>query len=525
MARTLNIYGGYTPNKDGLIHYVSNSDLKTSMATYLLASISIDNYRINTDVAKVTASISSYKTISYLIDFDDETHYFKCYFVNNVTMQSDMLIMSLSVDLWATYIQSAKLQRPTITKCNRRLNNNGYYDAIPQTSGNMTFEEYGGTGSSRAYYKNEDVSIVFLLQYNVSQSAFGDEKITTNELYTLDLKTLYDMTRIAGTTDIYPNANAVLTASSIIGGIYSVVANIGENDAQVIKAWLIPKSFLRVGNYGVSVKTKSQFLFSNASVTIQVKKVLPSRYYKAYTISDYNINYVYYAGTFNNGLKLLNTTGKDLNYYIRAIVSDDDIKLIVSQGERQQDISDAISLFLNVNSAVQTTSRKIAEALSKSINMGTSLFKSIEGAKSSADFSIGGLNVIKGITDMMPNFALESARGGGDAFINFYAHEDLTEVHNPFGVTMYESVYDEKEHASAFGANYNYLLSYDTDAIDIDSYIAMIQLLSSGAKLGYNDYNYLFVAISASIHGAPAEACEEIRRQLENGVTINASFL
>lgn len=521
MARTLNIYGGYTPNKEGLIHYVSNSDLKTNMATYLLASVSLDNYRINTDVAKVTASISSYKTITYLIDFDDETNYFKCYFVNNVTMQSDMLIMSLSVDLWATYIQSAKLQRPTITKCNRRLNNNGHYDAIPQTTGNMTFEEYDGTGSSRAYYKNKDVSILFLLQYNISQSTFGNDKITATEMYAIDLHTL----RTLVTDSHYTNTSAVLIACALIGGVYGVDAGGGTtNDAQVIKAWILPNNLIHKASYGVTIKTKSIYTGSGEK-SINVSKVLPSRYSHLYTITDYDINYIYYAGTYNNGLKLLNTTGENLTFYIRVIVDADNISVLAYQGERQQDISEAINVYLNINSAQQTAGRKIAEALSKSISMGTSLFKSIEGAKSSADFSIGGLNVIKGITDMMPNFALESARGGGDAFINYYADEDNAEVRNPFGVTMFESINDEKAHASAFGANYNYLFDYDTDAVNIDSYISMIQLLSGGAKLGYNDYNYLFVAISASIHGAPADACDEIRRQLEKGVTINASFL
>ena len=511
MALHLLVYGDFTPNVDEGVHYDTLTYQKSKSAGKLLATINIDNYRINNNIARIDDNINNFKSISYIIEEDLETHFYKCYYVTRIEQQSGYLLLYLSVDLWASYIEYAKINYPTIKRTNIKLNDNGFYDSIEMCKGRLTFDEL--TGTYGRYYKNEDICIVMLIQYNISQAVFGDDKITKTDLYAVDLKKLRDMV----TDSAYSDLNAVEIAVALIGGVYSVTADIGTNDAQIINAWLLPKTFLRLADYGITIKTKSVYTGSNEK-SINVAKVLANNSITLVNKQAYDINKVYYAGCYNNGLKLLNMTKSNLEYYIQCITDADEIKLNIIQGERQQDITNAVQVYLSVNASMQTGIRRVAKALSLSIDTGTSMYKNI----ASAQYSEAGLKAVKTISNMVNDFSLNSARGNGDAYFNYYLHGDPEYVASPFGVTYFESCKNENIHAGIYGATFNYE-DNDTNNVILTLFIYNLIYVASQAytsvKLGTYAH-YLYLSMDANITGVPTDAIDLIKTKFSKGIKI-----
>ena len=427
MARQLYLFNNISPNVDKGLFYCF--DTPQEYLEYLIESrqpiiIDLNNYRINTNIVKV-APIDNidFSKITYIIDADltATNQYFRCYFVNSFDFVSDYYTFNCSVDLWGTYIYDARLNNVIITKCNRNIGI-GIYDNIIATKDNIdcisawvdnTIEE----GLDHDAISDKNVSIVFLLQYNVAQAAFGNDKITKTELFSISLNEL--KSKAVDIDAFFDRFSSLEIAVDIIGGVYGVTTtSIGENDAQVLKAWIVDNGLINteentIIHHGITIKTKS--IFTKGQVlTLDVAHVYPEISWRKITIKNYDINKIYYAGVFNNGLKLQRFTTKDLEYYTYYIVGDDDIKVIVSQGENQKDISSAFEVLLTTNSATETGIRKIARA----INNFSKIISSMQKATSKLGVATAAITGIAGMVDMSADF--ESAIGDGDGCNTFY---------------------------------------------------------------------------------------------------------
>ena len=458
MARELRLYNTPLFNNGDHLHLFTrnNANYLTYIETYRIATISLDNYRINTDVAKCylkdNLTEANYDRVTYIADVDTTTGYCKYYHVINASIQSKYVNFNLEVDLWATNIAHVGIAVQQIFRSTRLLGG-GFYDEIKLTDGRMQYELYDGQASLApiTHYKSSAVWLVFLLQYNVEQAYFGEDHVSQTELYGASLSDLASKatgTLASGRTDLEK-------ALAIVGGVYGVSSSgIGDNDAQVLRAWIIPHNEIEDANYGLTIKSKSHF--NSQSVDVQVSKILPSHWHNQHVINNYDPNRVYYAGTINNGLKLRNYAGTTLTYYTHVYVGDSDIKVIVQQGERQQDITQGYEVKLTTNGAQKTELRKLADAFSTSVSLGTSSYNKMAtlGGAGGVGFSLAGLDITKGIADMVGNFGVESARGNGDGFLTYYQTNPLDEVLSPYCVTYFTSVNDEVNNAYAFGLNY-----------------------------------------------------------------------
>ena len=528
MARQLYLFNNISPNVDKGLFYCF--DTPKEYLEYLIESrqpiiIDLNNYRINTNIVKV-APIDNidFSKITYIVDADltATNQYFRCYFVNSFDFVSDYYTFNCSVDLWGTYIYDARLNNVIITKCNRNIGI-GIYDNIIATNDYIEIESTWDDPSiepgldSDGTISDKKVSIVFLLQYNVAQAAFGNDKITKTELFSISLNEL--KSKAVDIDAFFDNFSSVEIAVDIIGGVYGVTTtSIGENDAQVLKAWLVDNYYIDVGKdtigHGITLKTKS--IFTKGQVlSIDVLHVNPSIKYSDFTIENYDINKIYYAGVFNNGLKLQRFTTKDLVYYNYYIVGDDDIKVIISQGENQKDISSAFEVLLTTNSATETGIRKIARAITNSSKMISSMKK----AESKSGVVSAGITGLASMVDMSADF--ESAIGGGDGCTTFYRDQykvmNKTLCEAPYKVTLFTSIENEDENARRYGANFKEAINGSNSIGHIADYVYTFEWLGNIAN---TDFNNVFIQLQCSVEEIPTEASNFIKQVLASGIYI-----
>lgn len=532
MARKLYIFDSFTPNaENGIFYAFYSAELfwKYAKDNYSYNVVELNNYRINANVIKVKYDENIYgetfvNNKSYIIDADiveteEETivNYFRCYFVDSYFLQSDYIAFNVHIDLWGTYSHDALIDNTLITRCNRNIGV-GIYDDIKATNGNLEHTE--AWHQTDAYWGgifDTSVCIVFLLQYNVAQAVFGNDKISKTEMFCIKLSELKE--KAVALKDEFDNYSSAEIAVDIIGGIYAVTANMGTNDAQVIKAWLCDYNYIDTGRdmsleHGVTAKSKS--IFTNGSdMTFDITHVYPSKKYKEITIENYDVNKVYYAGTFNNGLKLQRYTTPNLTYCTYYIVGDDDIQVIVQQGENQKDISKAYEVLLTTNSATQTGIRRLARAVSGSMKAYTSAMKAYASGGASGAL-LSGTETLAGMVDMTVDF--ESAIGGGDGFTTFYQEQYRVftkgQLLTPYILTTFTSTLDEKQNAIRYGALFKVWVPSKQISTMLD-YVNVNNLLGAD-----NDFNYTYIACQCSISGVPMEACNYIKNMLKNGVYL-----
>lgn len=528
MARRLLLYGYISPNNQDNTHFVFNNinQYIKALQNNLVRQIDLDNYRINTNVIKVSLKGSmtlNYDNITYAIDFDDDKtkQYMRCYYIEDYNLQSGFVIFRVSIDYWATYYYKAFMHDFVINKCNRNIGI-GIYDDIMATNGALDYTEAWQQDGAVGWggIKDTNVCIVFLLQYNVSQAVFGNDKITKNEMFCIKLSDLKAMAVERNAEfDRYSSAEI---AVDIIGGIYGVTGKIDTLDAQVIKAWLCDYYYIDTGRnyeieYGVTAKSKS--FFTNASeITFNIMHVNPSKKYKRITINNYDLNKIYYAGTFNNGLKLQRFTTGILEYYTYYIVGDDNIKVIVQQGEYQKDISNAYEVLLTTNSATQTGIRSVASALMSSMKAYSSASKAYEAGGP----VMAGLSGLETIASMVSKEGYESAIGGGDGFTTFYQEQFRVFTKGllltPYILTTFTSTMNENKKARRFGASFNQYF-YNNPLKDIESTYA---LLGEAIESDANDPTY--IKCNCVVYGIPLEAKNEIVNKLKNGIYYHCLY-
>ena len=487
----------------------SNSNYLNYIDTYKIATLSYDNYRINTNTAKcnLTTSLTelNYDRINYIAEIDSETGYFKYYRVISSLIQSGFVIFTLEIDLWASYITLGGISIHEVYRSTRLLGG-GFYEDIKVTDGELDYELIDGqkTATVPTHFKDTAVRIVMLVQYNISQAVFGDDKISQTELFSATIADIASHAdRSSGSIGEYKSTFEI--ALSLVGGVFSATANIGVNDAQILKAWVIPNAELETADYGITLKTKSIFVSGNHETTFDVAKVLPSKLIDTHTIKNYNPNKVYYGGTYNNGLKLRNMATSDLVFYTHVIVGDSDVKVIASQGERQQDITNGFEVKLNTNGETKTGIRKLAEAFDKAVSLGTASAKGIMAGGAGA--SIGALTIGQGIARMVNDFGIESARGNGDAFLNYYQTNPLTEVLSPYCLTYFDSVNDEVSNALVNGLVYANLIYEETLSYYLinetpleENYVDFLQCKATCSSVQKNASDFIINELARGIH-------------------------
>lgn len=519
----LKLYSGITPNSNN-IHYLYDNiaTYKTALSTYLLDTITIDNYRINSGVIKVapTEQLTSanYKNVTYAINENDNV----CYIVKSCESRYDgtvgYFIFDCDVDYWGTYIAQASLSHINVLRCNRNVDI-GIYDDIKATKNNVSTRftipngEYvvdTSTSPHTEYKYNwqyERVWIAFSLTFNVKQNAFGS--ISTSGMYAMrlsDIATKY----MADNPNAPLYTNPVDIARAWVGGIYAVkgtnIFGVAVNlDAQVTKAYIIPSELLRNYEFINTVSVASYSPYGNYDVNnpLTVYKVYQAVCTKSFTI-EVNPNYNYYVGTISNGLKIIRDTSGTTQIDYKSVITPYDINIVVKQGDNQKDITNEFEISLTFNSGDVTN----LSAIKNILKMGLSV---AEGG-ATGDYAGVVNKLADNSINLIGNHFYGKQQGNGDGVVNFASV--ITNISMglgilyPYAYITCESTTDEEVNARNKGAYF-------------DCFVSSLASIFTFALLGTgsND-DATFVQAKVQVDNVPENAITEITTRLNKGVYL-----
>lgn len=515
MAKTLFLFTGLTPNIDGHPYFnikVFDNYLNYLKAHYTYVEISDDNYRINANIIKITTANLTNKLFTYAVETDGNGWH-RCFFVDAITEQSNMLYMELSIDYWGSYYLASNIDYLHVTRCNRRIGV-GVYDEIKiagqEETGSPDIVYYGNDSNHNFITNLYNVTLVISLSYNTIQAVFTDEHTTTTALFAITLQELFakyqseDATKIAGKT-IFE------IIEDFVGGIVGTAGNIGTLDAVINSAYLVLTDYISTSSNYIEVKTKSILL--NDTIETQVFKINYGIVSNAYTIDNtkYDIDYEYIAGApLSNGLKLARLTNKQLRFSIVCEALQDRLNIYARQGENQTDITSNFVFDITSNTIYTTNLRKIADSITQAGN----IYKGMTKAYEKSGASGAGITGLTSIASMVSGFNVtKDVKGNGDAystfgFISSKAYLPSIVVKYPIALTKYKSANNEQQHARYFGAQFDEVIE------DINS-IFEFEFLGSATY----DETYI-VANEIRILNLPSIARRAIEQAFASGVEL-----
>ena len=542
--QNLYLYKDFLPNTDSGTHFrfTSVNDYINYINNYKISEVlTVDNYRLNTNVLKISydyfkRNIIDYRKITYLYleqilrgtqGSTDIIHTF--YYVKSATLQSDYVTFSIELDYWATYQYLLDNHKIMLNRTNAILENEiMVYDEITkvETPNNDEPVDYSrrlsGTGDKRRYLDNSFFYVVFIVEYVVTRNLANTDYVKSTDLFAVPLSTLISSLNIA-TAETYTSVDL---ASMIISGITSTTTNIGgvNNDAKVIGAYIVPsfetsiESHLSVINVEFNYRT---MLTGSETKTFTARSVYAYRTDLIYneplapTLQEYTnqdgINYKYYVGGFHNYMQIVNYRKSNyVKIMISFVFTPAKVQLFVSQGENSKDITNAITIPLignvEISDALQTMCY-IADGLS----MVLSNTKSIMGSKNLTDLSF---NVADSILDNFKFF-----KGNVNADMGISQGDGLTEMryshdacYFPYSLIYFKSLNDEKYNARLIGAN------VDATIENIDVLDGLNLLGGTPTNVTFDDY-YLRGHLIGSVIGQQ-DAYNIIKQKLENGIHL-----
>ena len=511
MARQLRLYSGINPNQNNNLHYFfgTPSLYISELQNHLIATIPIDNYRINLNTAKVALkndiNMGNFEKVTYIIDYDNETNYFKCYYVDSILLQ-DYAIYNLSVDLWATYMCNASFSNIHVTRCNRALNEHGEYDDVSTTytrqeqNANFVYTAQDGT------INDDQVFIVYLVEYNVEQSAiWGDQHVSTTGLFASRLSALRGE----------QVKSAVEVAIDMVGGI-TKIAN--DKQARVLQAWLLPQWLVDIGQASGDIQQSKYYVFNSKGKdgTYQFDGYLVNPSHKSMDLigNTFELDYATFIGTRNNCYKTKRFVNKYMNdIALHAFVGTNSLQVVLIQGDDQKDVTKDFEVALTTNNGEVTGLRAVASVIGKTL---TSTL-GVVGAMKKENYYDVAKQVTGGATSQIETKpAISSAVGSGDAsnlywrpiWPNETDQDVIKKLNFPIIKERFRSTRDEEMHARMQGANF-------------DEYISGFNYPLTKALLGTGNnltFEYTYIVASCTIEGVPSDAKNLMTNKLNTGI-------
>lgn len=460
-------------------------------------SFSEDTYRLNGNILEVELSVidadTKYNEITYIVW--QQGGNWRFYFVNSQIFQSGYAIYDLTLDVWATYISQAKINKKTLMKCNRKVEvtysestgikkATGIYDPIASTQYQGYLTEYGED------YGADDIAVVFVAVIENSQSSILYNNASSyTAIFAKRLSTFST-----------PTINYAL---SVIGGIYGyfqVATPSTILDVNIIKAYLVPAEALKASDWAYT-DTTFKFVSSSTAGSGNVDDfIICSPYaFEKDIVVPIDPDYKYIAGTKYAGLELIREVGATSVTY-RFIVKQDGIEITVQQGDKMQDLTEQFRVGITTNDGNLTSYEKVARSLGLISGLASGVFQFASGG---AGYVTGGLSIANTLTS-----SIVSGNGqyiaGGDGITTF---TDNGEFCSPYQVRRYVSANNEKEHARLYGASYN---------VQFDD----LEELQSNELLGSGTETDTYIEMLCAIDGVPLDAKDLIETTFLNGVYI-----
>ena len=473
------LYKNKLPNYAENTHYFFNAvdDYVNSLGVEFLR-FEEDRYTINGNIAEVELpAVTDVDNVTYIAWNNGGAWRF--FFVRSAVYQSGYAIFTLDVDLWATHIARATLSNIRVTRCNRAVGV-GVYDNIPVALG----REFSRLGDELS---TNDLAIVYVVAF-----ATGVSSILVNNAGTSIGVFVQEMDEDTDKPDDVPLIDWWV---ELVSGIFAAQATIGDLDANVLKAYIVPKSVLLIKTGTVPVfKVKTPSFSGPLTPSYEAA---PFIFPKVFDV-DIDPNKKYFVGTKHAGVELARVTGTTRVFY-NFIVKQDGLQVIVQQGDRMLDITDAFQVGLTSNDGNFTTGQQIARTLQTVGGIASGAFQIMQGGAGYVTGALTAANAIAGVIEQ------GNARytQGGDGISTF--RTALGNGTSPFYMQTNASIDDEAANARLYGATFNEIV----DSID-DVFNA--SLLGTGAL------TETFVAAEVRVDGVPTDARDVIASAIRGGV-------
>lgn len=436
-------------------------------------------YTLNGNLAEVE--------LPAVIDVDEITYIawnnqgaWRFYYVRSSVYQSGYGIFNLEVDLWATYISRARLSNIRVTRCNRNVGN-GIYDPIPATL-ERNFTRLGGE------INEDDLAIIYVVAYATGTSSI----LVNNSATALGIFA----NEFSGIGSARPDGVSKIDwAIELVSGIFSAQATIGDLDANVLKAYIVPKEVLSIKNVSVPIfKVKTPTF--NGTLTPSYE-VAPFIYPVLFNI-DIDPNKKYYVGTKHAGVEIVRTTQPTQIYY-NYIVKQDGLQVIVQQGDKMLDITDAFQVGLTSNDGNFTATERVARSLQIMGGIASGVFQIMDGG---AGYVTGALATTNALTKIVEQGNARYTQGG-DGVSTYRAL--LGGIMSPYYMQTNTSIDNEKANARLYGATFN----QQVESID---YIFSRNLLGNGTLTD------TYLSAEIRVDGVPTDARDVIASSIRSGV-------
>jgi hypothetical protein len=533
MAKQLEYFRLCTPNyaNGNHVYFTDPFKYKTLLETsFEHGNISIDNYRINANVVKVSGAMENASDITYFIEYEEtnaKVTYWRCYRVLSYIEQSGMLIFSCEIDNWATYLYRAKISNIHVSRCNRDLGY-GVYDPIKNVKSQKLDDSIYGVLYSNLHapyippsYKQSGatLNIVFVAQAVVQSNVTG-ENVTATFVFTASCSSIYSLF----SAETQANHSTIELAIRAVSGIYATETGSAwvDNKVSVLKAFLFDGVRNEKSGQYVHMKTKTPYDNAEEKTIVayfcQMGKWRTDYVIKPSTSQDQgfiivNNNYDLYIGTKDNGLRLEHST-QDMHINIIYEIDCDGLHVKVMQGTREKDISNAfkVSLMgsnyqLDVNESIAFWTKTIVTKLPTLI-VGVAASIATENPIP----AIGaGIAAVSGTSAslMSNNTMSNSITSESDGFITYdlTSEDEYTFISRPFFTTAYASMSNEEKNARYNGVNY-------------DLFIDDLATIKDKALLGEGNLESSYIVADMMIDNLPIEPRDDIYNQFRNGVYL-----
>ena len=357
MAYSLCIIKDITPNKDDNLHYYYSSFavyLATVKLNRTVATVSIDNYRINNGYAKValssTFTIAKARSATYLVEYEsDASGYHMCYYVDDIVFQSGYVMYKLSIDYWGTYISHASFKHFLVDRANVDLNT--YITGTYPTS-ECFIASTGQTIDNNSFTGD---NVLLICQRKLHQTSDNDYDYNSIELYTCTLANALngESQKSSVLTNILINLQYIAPSSAV-----TLIDNYKVN---LLGAYLLPASFIANIDTSEDFTGKSTYKMIGAQPQyhnlLHVYAVGTGRYTNRYTIdtSTYAKTCEYFYGTYTDYIKIPKTTKTTANILTECNIDADNVTITLAVNETKRDITNAFKLCTS-RTAIQASS-------------------------------------------------------------------------------------------------------------------------------------------------------------------------
>jgi hypothetical protein len=481
----LNIYTNILPNyQDSTYYYFKDkSKYLSEISSNLLKTIDVNNYRLNEDSAflKVDSvlSIENYEKITYLIEYNTENDYFKCFYVNYSEYQSGYVHLTLKVDFWGSFIYKTNFSNLLVSRCNRNIGN-GVYDSIKLVS-TKEIEDLASVPSD-----NGGLYILASIMF-----ATGKSSILVNNASTTLRLYAFKVDQTSSTFNLKSLINE-------LSGIYSAKATIGDLDASVLRLYIVPDL-----TFYTTPEDKPIFNSKTENGTYELTPdytVLPYTITKTFNITI-DANYKYIAGTLFDGIELINTTN-DTKVYYDYTTSYDGLKVCVRQGDKSKDITNDFECSITTNEGNLTLQEKINKSLSLLGGL----------AMTVANPSTAPLTASLAVANTFNNLTFETngrVIGSGNGMASWiHSQFDTTtlinKLKNGLVLQKYKSAIDEKENADVKGCIFNKLIEFEN--------------IFNSKFVGTNNDGLTYIQATCNINNLQVDVMQAIQNALINGI-------